>query len=329
MASWEDDSIRVRMFKAALGICKHYSDAISNEPIDQEAMEHFETLCKRWGFIDGADLSLKQCLAEMQKQLIPEAADSVFAQLSTRLSEKFDPNARLTAINKVALQQAKDCIQAWGGKEALARVKSLKLLPLKCESTNKDGTELYFNRGRNPSISIRAGHPSTMLKDCMVLEFSLFHEYLSHAFPNWEADESAISEQWLLALEMDWFEKKYMVFDSTLLSDVWDSRTGHAFKAAQWFLKRCSNECVHKFLLEWVATWRSNAEETNVDLLAQFKGVAKKTAIAFGNAPSAKQKGTLDLLHELLCGPCERGKWDHRAMRDRLAEELTRYGAPP
>jgi len=328
MASWDDDSIRVRMFKAALGVCKHYCDAMANESIAQEAMEHFDTLCRRWGFINGANLSLKQCLAEMQYQLIPEAADPVFARLSTQLSEKFDPNARLTEINKVALQQAKDCVEAWGGKKALARLNSLKLLPLKCGSTNQERTEFYFNRGRSPSITIRVGSPETILEDCMVLEFSLFHEYLSHAFPNWEADQSAISEQWLLALEMDWFVKKYTVFDSTLLSGVWDSRTGPSYKAAQWFLKRCSNECVHKFLLEWVAAWRSNTDDTNIDLLAQFKGVAKKTATLFGNAPSEKQASTLDLLEEILCGPCEEGEWDHRAMKDRLAEELVRYGAP-
>src|SRR5207244_13305444 len=120
---------------------------------------------------------------------------------------------RLGQVNQKAQDGMRECINAWGGKKAKKRVKQLALLPLHCETAGKDETESFFERAQS-RILIRVGSPEIILLECLVLEFTLFHEYLSHAFPTWSKDVEEISEGCLFALEFEWLHSKYTMFDN-------------------------------------------------------------------------------------------------------------------
>jgi hypothetical protein len=170
-----------------------------------------------------------------------------------------------------------------------------------------------------------------LLRECLVLEFSLFHEYLPHAFPDWKRDEADVSEAWLLALEMQWFKFEYTAFDCDVLLQVWGSRLmkdREVYWAADWLLKRCdSRRCVARFLLEFVASLSQFDPADARDFLSLLTGVANKAGMKLGANSSAKQKKTVDLLNKLLCTPCgsQAPVWDFGKMRIALEREMDKY----
>jgi hypothetical protein len=175
----------------------------------------------------------------------------------------------------------------------------------------------------------------------MLFEFALFHEYLSHSFPDWDKDEPEVSEAWLFALELQWFKYEYTALDTDLLVKVWEPRLREnrdPFRAAKWLLGRCdSRRCVATFLLNLVGSWgqRGSGKRLNPrirrELLSSLIGVAMKVGLRSAGRLSDKQQMTLDLANKILCSPCEAGAdptWDLDQMHVALKQEISKYALP-
>jgi hypothetical protein len=327
--TWGDDSIRIRLFQTATRVSAHFYDAVAGAAGSGAGLssKHLEDLNKRWLLLEG-DQTVIEYERSLEKQLLPLAGDPVFDHIRAELAKTFVYDQRLWDLNKKALEEVRKCIASWGGPKAKKRIKQLKILPLHFESTDQEQMQFFFERDAK-RILCRAGAQELLLRECMILEFSFFHEYLSHTFPTWAKDVEPVSEGLLFALEFDWFESEYTVLDNDLLLKVWQHRLGperDAFWAGRWLLKRCdSRDCVRKFLLEWVARWDDFDEDDNLDLVSQLKGVYAKTGYKLGGKLSEKQLKTQELLDAALCGRCDQGTWDIRTMRKELASALGAY----
>jgi hypothetical protein len=325
-----DDSKRVRLFRTAVRVAAHFYDAVARNPGAQTSRSpsHLEELNKRWLLLRG-DQTVVGYEQSLQKELLPLQGEPVFDHIRGELSKPFLCDQRLGHVNQSALDEVRRCVHDWGGPRAQKHVQQLKLMPLHLESTDHEHTQFFYERSQK-RILVRAGSPEVLLRECMILEFSLFHEYLSHAFPAWSKDVEPISEGWLLALEFEWFESQFTFEDNDLLLKVWHHRLEkehRSFWAGRWLLGRCgSRECVRKFLLEWIGGWDAVDVNDNLDLLSQLRGVYSKAGHRLGGRISSKQKKTLEILDEVLCGPCSTGSWNIKDMRNRLAAALRAYG---
>jgi hypothetical protein len=328
--TWADDSKPIRLFQIGVRLSAHFYDAMAKTASAKtdRSPSHVDELNKRWLMLSG-DQTIPEYEERLQKELFPLAGEAVFDHIRVELAKPFHYDQKLVQINQAALDAARRCIKSWGGAKAQRRLKQLKLLPLHLESIDDKHTQFSFERTAN-RILVRPGLPEILLRECMILEFSLFHEYLSHAFPAWSKDVEPISEGWLFALEFEWFESQYTPDDIDLLTKVWHRRLEQerrSFWAGRWLLKRCkSRECVAKFLLEWVAGWDAIKEDVNLDLLSQLLGMRAKAGHGLGGKASAKQLKILEMLDKVLCEPCQKGSWDVAKMRDQLESVLRLYG---
>jgi hypothetical protein len=325
--TWGDDSIRIRLFQTATRAAAHFYGAVAATAAGDPA-KHLEDLNKRWLLLEG-DQTVIEYERSLQNELLRLAGEPVFDHIRTELGKTFAYDQRLWDVNKRALEEVRKCVTAWGGTKAKKRVKQLKLLPLHFESTDQEQTQFFFERSAKRILG-RAGSQELLLRECMILEFSFFHEYLSHAFPAWPKDVEPVSEGLLFALEFDWFESEYTVLDNDLLLKVWQQRLEperRSFWLGRWLLKRCaSRDCVRKFLLEWVAGWDDFEEDENLDLMSQLQGVYAKTGNKLGGKLlSAKHLQTQKLLDAALCDRCDQGTWDIRKIRAELAVALGTY----
>jgi hypothetical protein len=278
--TWGDDSTRGRLFQTGLRIAAHFYDAVgkTNWASDQKLLQHLEDLNKRWLIVAGGpEYEVAEYATVMAKELMPWEGQPLFDHIRSALAKPFAPDRRLEQVNQRALDQARECIKTWGGPKAKKRIGEIGLLPVSCKRTAADDTQFSFDR---ESILVQAGSHELLLLECMLLEFSFFHEYLSHAFPPWSRDHSEISEGFLFALEFEWLQSNYTLFDNDLLQRVWHPRLEKerdSFRTAQWLFRRCgSYECVFKFLLEWVAGWQEFSEDKHEDLLSQINGSYNK-----------------------------------------------------
>jgi hypothetical protein len=325
--TWGDDSIRIRLFQTALRISAHFYDAVNHADWggNKNLLQHLEDLNKRWLILSqGQEYRVDQYPGVMVNELLPWQGQPIFDHIRVELAKPFAYEARMWQVNQSALNAARACINAWGGAKAKERIKQLALLPLHGEKTGDDDTQFSFDRA-DPRILIGAGSPEMMLMECMLLEFSLFHEYLSHAFPSWSKDSLEISEGFLFALEFEWLQSEYSLFDYDLALKLWHPRLEKerdSFRTAQWLFRRCgSYECVKKFLLEWVAGWGDFPEADHADLLSQLKGAYNKIGSKFGKLTPKSQK-ILKVLDGVLCGPCPNGPWNIKKMKDLLGAAL-------
>jgi hypothetical protein len=327
--TWGDDSARIRLFQTATRLSAHFYDAVATDAADQRGVstDHVEDLNARWLLLDG-DLTVEQYVRSLEKELLPLEGKWPFDHIRTELAKSFAHEKRLTDLNQKALDEVRKCLESWGGERAKKRSKALRLLPLHFESTDGDQMQFFFERSQKRILG-RAGSKKCLFRECLILEFSFFHEYLSHVFPAWSKDVERVSEGFLFALEFDWFETAYTALDNELLWDVWQDRLGRerrSFLAGRWLLKRCkSRECMRRFLLEWVAGWEDSDEDENLDLLSQIQGVYNRTGHKLGGHLSAKQERTRELFDQVLCGPCEDAKWSIRKTRKELAVILSVY----
>lgn len=325
--AWVDDSVRVRLFQTGVQVAAHFFEALHEVDVSSEKnlLEHVEDLNRRWLTIaEESELEIAQYTESMVKQLAASEGRPLFDHMRLHLAKPFSRDARIWQVNQAALKELSQCIQAWGGPKAKRRIAELKLLPLSCQTAADDDTHFSFNR-QNPSIQIEAGSPTLMLFECLFLEFSFFHEYLSHALPAWSTDFPEISEGFLFALEFEWLQTKYTLFDNDLVQRVWHPRLEkerRAFRTGQWLFRRCSSyECIGRFLLEWVAGWNDFSEEDHKNLIAQLNGLYNKGGSEFGIV-SAKAKKMQDLLHKLLCDPCPNGTWNIQKIQGLLGNAL-------
>jgi hypothetical protein len=324
---WGDDSIRVRLFQTAFRISAHFYDAIDHAEWggNKSLLQHLEDLNKRWLTVAaGEEYRIDQYPDVMANELLPSRGQPIVDHIRIELSKTFAGDARIWQINQRALNAARACIDAWGGTKAKQRMGELDLLPLHGEKTGDDDTQFSFDR-TGPFILIGAGSHEMMLLECMLLEFSLFHEYLSHAFPSWSKDSPEISEGFLFALEFEWLQSQYTLFDNDLAFKVWHRRLEKerdSFRTAQWLFRRCGSDvCVKRFLLEWVARWGDFSQEDHEDLLSQLKGAYNKLGSRFGKFSSKSQK-ILKALDMVLCDPCPDGPWNIKKMKDLLGDAL-------
>lgn len=324
--TWGDDTLRIRLFKTATRLSTHFYDATAQSSSDAP-LDDVEELNRRWLLLKG-DKAIGDYEQLLEKELLPLEGQAPFDHIRTELAKPFEHDDRIWELNRRALTQVRECIETWGGLKAKKRIHKLKLLPLRLVSTDAEQTRFFFERSE-PRILIRVGSERLLLRECLILEFSLFHEYLSHAFPNWSKDVEPVSEGWLFALEFDWFESQYTLRDIELLRAVWHrrfARDRRSFWAGMWLLKRChSRDCVRKFLLEWVAGWDDFDEDDNLDLLSQLQGVYSKSTYKFGGKSPDKVSEMLTLLESTLCGGCPKGTWDIHEMAEKLSSALGVY----
>lgn len=330
--TWGDDSIRIRMFQTAMRVSTHFYETLTESMVSQgqAGEDPIEQLLSRWPLLKG-DQSLSQFEQTFKKELLPLKGHPVFDRIQTELDRSFSYGDQLWRLNQSAFDSVRRCISQWGGTRAKRRLKRIKLLPLHCESGAYEQTQFSFEP-REKRILVRPGEPKSLLAECMILEFSLFHEYLSHAFPSWDKDVEQISEGWLFALEFDWFESEYTFHDNDMILRVWKQRLEKerdAFWAGRWLLRRCNSQrCVRKFLLEWVAGWEQVELDMNLDLLSQLQGIYLKTGHKLGGHSSPKDLKTLDMLDKSVCGPCAKGRWDISSVRNQLESALRAYLPP-
>jgi hypothetical protein len=274
------------------------------------------------------DQTVSEYVKTLLKELQPLQGEPLFDQIRSELAKSFSFEQRLRDLNQATLDDVKLCISTWGGTRAQARTKQLSLFPIYLESTDQEHTQFFLEQSPR-RIRIRPGSHKVMLRECLILEFSFFHEYLSHVFPAWSKDEEEISEGLLLALEFEWFESQYTILDNEFIYRLWSRRLekqGEAFWVGRWLLKRCeSPQCMRKFLLEWIGSWDTVDRDVNLDLWSQIKGMSKKAARRLGAKTTDKYKKTKDIIDSMLCGPCPDGLWDLKKMRDELETALKPY----
>jgi hypothetical protein len=326
-----DDQKKLRLLQVAVRVSDHLFTALQQDHgADDEKV--LDEILSRWIHLKD-DLSVADFVVQVHVELAPLAGQATFDLIRKQLSgADYDYKARIAKLNELGFETARKCVQKWGGPKAHERLKNLKLLPVRCETRGNDVTELYFERSSKPKILVFPGNPERLLQDCVLLEFSFFHEYLSHAFPNWKSDEDRLSEGWLLALEIEWFREEFTFLDRQALLDAWLPRLGkdkRAFHVADWLLARCENKvCAKRFLLEWVADWNSNDKGVNEDLVSLITGVMKRTGSKLGGKKSVKKEATRQVLDDQICRPCARSSWKINEMREALEVELDRYDTP-
>jgi hypothetical protein len=320
-----DDSIRIRLFQAAVRLATHFFEASEAGHADGSA--NVERLNQRWELLEG-DQTVSQYVEKLLNELQPLEGQPLFDHIRSGLAKPFSFDKRLRQLNQTALNEVKECISTWGGAKAQARAKYLALFPIYLETSDHEHTQFFLEHSPR-RIRVRPGSHKTLLRECLILEFSFFHEYLSHAFPAWSKDVEEVSEGLLLALEFEWFESRYTVLDNDLVLRLWNRRLekqGPAFWVGRWLLKRCeSRECMRTFLLEWIGSWDAVDRDVNLDLLSQLKGMSEKAGRHLGSNMTDKYKKTQDVLDSNLCGPCAKGAWDLLKMRDELAAALKPY----
>lgn len=330
--AWDDDSIRIRLFQTAVRTSAHFYDAIASVmlPEGEGLFEQLEELHNRWlSLTRRQECEASEYPAVMQSELLPLRGHPIFDYIRTELGKPFECAVRLEDINQKALNEALACIKEWGGPKARRRAGKLTAIPLLCKTGEKEQMEFSFERA-DGHILIRTGSAEGLLLECMLLQFSLFHEYLSHAFPAWSKDVEEISDGFLFRLEFEWLESEYTLFDNDLLYKLWSGRLAKergAFDTARWLLRRCKSSlvCVQKFLLEWTGSWQDFQEADHLDLLSQLKGIYNKIGSRFGKT-TPKGLETLKILDRALCEPCSKGQWNIKKMKDLLESELTKYG---
>jgi len=339
---WEDAELPIRVFRVALRLSTHFLERVEEfqvpadselrpidllKVIDQDLQITYQLLGDK-PLDDYRDLVRTRLDASARV----EGYRDVLGPMVTDLGAPFSCEKRLVQLNQRAFEELKRCIRRWGGPAAREREGQLKLLPLRCATAAVDDSPiLSFVRAKG-SLLLRAGLVKDALWECIILEFSIFHEYLSHYFPSWREDREEISEGYLFALEWEWFENEYLPFDVDLLQHIWNPRlrgNRHSLRFAQWLLRRCpaSRDCAARFLLEWVAGWRKLPESLQDDVKSQLSGIANKLLSRM--APlRAKDEELQRRLDDAICGPCQEGNWDLKTVRDRLADALKAFGPP-
>jgi hypothetical protein len=323
-----DDQKKLRLLQVGVRVSDHLFTALQQDHSADDETALAEIL-SRWIHLKD-DLTVADFVLKIHAELSPLAGQPIFDSIRSQLnSNGYDYKARIAKLNELGFQTARKCIHKWGGPKARARSQQLSVLPVRCETRGNVETELYYQRGKKPSIDLYPGNTEKLLQDCLLLEFNFFHEYLSHAFPDWKADDDRLSEGWLLALEIEWFKEEYTFLDRQTLLDTWLPRLGkdkRDFYVAEWLLGRCDNKvCAKKFMLEWVADWPSNSKDDNADLVSQIIGVMKKPGSKFYGKQSTKAEETGKVLDGQICGPCARSSWKINKIRDILGAELDRY----
>lgn len=321
-----NDTIRTRMFQAAVRLATHFFEA--REACHSDGLANIERLNQRWALLEG-DQTVSEYVEKLASELQPLTGRPLFDHIRSELTKPFSFEQRLWELNQAALDEVKECVSTWGGAKALARAQHLALFPLHLESAKQENTQ-FFLEHKPRRILLRPGSEKTMLRECLILEFSFFHEYLSHAFPAWSKDQEEISEGLLLALEFEWFESRYTILDNNFIYRLWSRRLekqAQSFWVGRWLLKRCeSHQCVRKFLLEWIGSWDTVDIDVNLDLWSQLKGMSQRAGRHLGSNMTGKYKKTQEVFDSSLCGPCATGVWDLRKMRDDLAAALRPYG---
>lgn len=330
--SWTDTATPTCMFQLGIRICDHFALAmaeLSHQDLKLQ-YERLEDLNTRMSLMGGG-LSLAEYVERVRKELRVYHGEPLSDAMWSSLGDPYDYGARVQTINTIALEQVRRCVQKWGGSNAAARLDSLSELPLECGASGGNSIECAFDRD-SLRINVGAGVTESLLNECMIFEFTLFHEYLSHAFPDWNEDEPDVSEAWLFALELQWFKYEYTALDTDLLIKVWEPRLQgdrDPFRAAEWLLGRCdSRRCVATFILNLVSSWDSLGPGKGSEFLSLLIGAATKAGLKSGGRMSAKQQHTLDLVNDLLCSPCasDAPLWDLKAMQTELKREISKYG---
>jgi hypothetical protein len=323
-----DDEKKLRLLQVAVRLVDHTLAAFQTAP---EPADAWKQITGRWDVLQG-DKPIPEIVSDLSNEFLSRTGIPFYDSIRSAFVGPYDYQAQFQKLNKIGFEQARECITDWGGKKADKRFQSLKPLPLYCETTDAATTVLSFDRA-NHRIIVQPGEADKLIQDCRLIEFSFFHEYLSHAFPNWRKDQYALSEGWLLALEIYWFEETYTHIDTELLTQIWLERLTQPgredYFLARRLLNRCeSKTCVRRFLLEWVAAWRSLNSEDCEDLVTLFLGVANKAGSRLGGLMSPKRQATLSKLDEVLCSPCKNSSWKIKKMRHLLEKELDRYDTP-
>jgi hypothetical protein len=330
--SWTDAATPTCMFQLGMRICDHFALAMSELAHHdvKSQYERLDDLNTRMSLMAGG-LSVDEYVEHVRKELVVYQGEPLSDAVWASLAGPYDYTARVQAINAIALDQVRKCVSKWGGPQAADRLKALAELPLQCGASDGGSIECAFDRD-SLRINVGAGVTDSLLNECMIFEFTLFHEYLSHAFPDWDEDEPDVSEAWLFALELQWFKYEYTALDTDLLVKVWEPRLQgdrDPFRAAEWLLGRCdSRKCVATFVLNLVSNWESLGPEHGSEFLSLLVGAATKAGLKSGGRISDKQQHTLDLVNDLLCAPCglQLPSWDLKAMHSKLKQEISKYG---
>ena len=335
-----DSSISIHQFQSALQVSTLFLRHISrfDPPVDSRLTLRtlLQSLDDRWQLLqEVGDKQPAEYSNRVRRELSNLAKDpgyELFKRIAADLKKPFDWKHRLLEASGKALEQVRLCVHEWGGAKAKARLSSLRALPIHCETTGDEQTIYFFDREKTRLV-VRPGSLKLMLFECTNLEFSFFHEYLSHFFPSWSLDKEEVSEGFLFALEFEWYQHTNTPFDDELLEVLWNERLrrgdrGH-YRLGQWLLRRrCTGvqDCFGTFLLEWVAQWSEHRESVHEDVISQLSGIANRITSRFTIRP--KDMKLLDLLRDILCAQCSQGDWNLNTMRSQFAAALQPYGVP-
>jgi hypothetical protein len=335
---WADDNLPVRFFKVALQVSSLFMHHAPKPPGSRSpghpVNKLFTALEKVLAIVAAeGDWTISNFRKEIKRQLkVPKnfAAYDCFRGICDALEEDFDFDENLLKFHRAAFDTACACVSEWGGPESRARLEALKLLPLYCESSSGLPTLLWFNRPAK-QIKVKVGNLDGLLRDCLLLRFNLFHEYLSHAFPKWSKDHSALSEGYLFALEFQWFQDNSFPFEANLVQKHWNPQLGDDrpdFAAAQWLLRRCEGrpKCFATFLLEWAASWPLFEDGIHKDLIAQITSLINRSVSQMAESP--RDRALLKAVESVVCSHCSETPLALDRARDALDAALKPFGDP-
>jgi len=255
----------------------------------------------------------------------------LFNLIHNALGSQFDLSAALANIEKRARARVGDCIGDWGGSNAKARFKEMSALPVQVKPLYQAApTRPEFERGRRKRLNLLVGQATeSTIWDCLALEFSFFHEHLSHHFPRWQQDEQMLSEGYLLAVELVWLEGACEPYEHEILHhyrSINPDMASDSFEQGLWLIKRCPRDqsCFAKFMLEWAASWNSIDQEVSKDLESQLTGIFWRSRPR-KDGRGAKDESLRKLVEMAFCPHCRTKVWDFGAIKDTLKAALDRY----
>lgn len=331
---------RVQLFRVAAQAGVSFERQAAVMPVGKGAPSPFvlaQQLAKRWRQViednptnaeKGVEL-FDHYLAIEQDQTKHATHAEALKAIRDDLRALFSLEDRLHRISARAHERARDCVHTWGSEPARSRL--AHVVPLAIDVSplfNKGRTTLEYNRRAHDRADLRIGSVQHAIWDFLTLEFSLFHEHLSHQFPGWTHDDRVLSEAYLFAAEFAWFQAAAEPLSFQCVGQVWNSRLASAradLQAGQWFLHRCGGpSCFSGFLLDWVAQWDRLGSGTNRNLKTLLEGVFNSSRSRPDSSDT--ELSILQMFESIFCVTCNTRRWDIAEITSKLEVLLDRFG---
>jgi len=173
-----------------------------------------------------------------------EGFNPELASVIRRIAEDLSPltpedlAAAFEHTNEAVHGRVGDAISGWGGPRAMHRWQSCTVAAIQFDFAGGGPTACSFLQNR---ITFHIGERKDPARSFFILDFFLFHEYVSHAFPLW--NDTLLTEGLLVETAL------------TLMPYVADHPVRHRFVRAAWNMRPGGPTTRHNVEVEAWAEW--------------------------------------------------------------------------